>query len=200
MLELIFVIVIIGIMSALIIPRMNRDTRMEAANQLVTHIKYTQHLAMTEDQYDDQLPNWFLRRWKIQFYACGGYVIHSDRNMLGGAPARANAALEPQTRKAIFIDNLCTMPMPATDYEKVNLAGYFDVANITFVGCGGQFISFDTLGRPYNANAINGVLQQNCEVTLNFNSGTPETIRIHPETGYSCILDRLNTPAPFDCL
>lgn len=190
MLELVFVIVVIGIMSALVIPRMDRDTRMEAANQVLTHIKYTQHLAMTEDVYDDQLINWFLRRWEIQFYACGGYVIHSDRNMLGGAPARINAALEPQSRKALFIDNLCTMPMPATDYEKVNLAGYYDVNAITFAGCNNvQQLSFDTLGRPYTANTINGVLQQNCDITLSFNNGANEVIRIQPETGYACILD-----------
>jgi len=202
MLELIFVIVIIGIMAALVIPRMDRDVRMEATNQLLTHIKYTQHLAMTEDVYSDVVANWFLARWTIQLYACGGYVVYTDTN-LGGGANRAEAALEPQSRKSLFIDNLCTMPMPVTDYEKVNLAGYFDVTNISTIGCGvapGLSIAFDTLGRPYSSATINGVLQQNCEITLTFNSGLPEIIRIHPETGYACILDRLNTPFPFDCL
>ena len=52
MLELVFVIVIIGILAAAIIPRMDRDSIYEASEQLLSHIRYTQHLAMTDNIYD----------------------------------------------------------------------------------------------------------------------------------------------------
>jgi len=192
MIELIFVIVVIGIIAAMIIPRLDRDNRFEAATQVLNHIKYTQHLAMTQDVYNDQNPLWFLARWEIEFYGCGGYSIHSNANLTPAAPNAANneAALDPQTRKRLWSPANCAMPMAAGDYEKMNLAGFYDVNNIaTSAGCAGASISFDTLGRPYGAVAMHGVTKANCNITLGFNVGANEVIRIHPETGYACILD-----------
>ena len=201
MLELVFVIVVIGILAAMVIPRLDRDNRFEAATQVLNHIKYTQHLAMTEDIYNDQINNWFLSRWKIQFFNCGGYTVYSDRNRLGGAPAQSDAALDPQSRKSLFTTGMCTENTQS--YKKVVLSEYFDIVgnagigSFTFsTGCPAQFISFDTLGRPYGANTINGVLKRNCEITLTSGSGDSATIRIHPETGYACILNQ----AGLNCL
>ena len=192
MLELVFVIVVIGILAAMVIPRLDRDNRFEAATQVLNHIKYTQHLAMTEDVYDDGVANWFLQRWEIEFDGAGCYSVHSDRDMDALPAENLEAAFDPQTRKRLWAPAGCAMPQAATDFEKMNLAGYFDVIGIVTNGCGGggSAISFDTLGRPYDdTNTINGVIRQNCQITLNFNTGAPEIIRIHPETGYSCILD-----------
>lgn len=191
MLELVFVIVVIGIISAMIIPRLDRDNRFEAATQVLNHIKYTQHLAMTEDVYNDAIANWFLGRWEIQFFNCGGYAVHRDIDLSANPNAVVGeAALDPQTGKSLWVGAVCAASTP-TEYEKMNLATFFDLAGFAFsAGCNGnQQISFDTLGRPYSANTIHGVINQNCQVTLNFNTGAPEVIRIHPETGYACILD-----------
>jgi len=189
MLELVFVIVVAGILAAMIIPRLDRDNRFEAATQVLNHIKYTQHLAMTEDIYNDLQVNWFRQRWEIQFDANGCYSVHNDRDMDLAAAENAESAFDPQTRKRLWSPAGCAMPMAATDFEKMNLAGYFDVAGIaTTAACAA--ISFDTLGRPYDStNTINGVIKANCDITLNFNTGAPEIVRIHPETGYACILD-----------
>lgn len=194
LIELVFVIVVIGILSAMIIPRLERDSIFEATTQVLNHIKYTQHLAMTEDVYNDQINNWFLSRWKIQFFSCGGYTVYSDQNRLGGAPAQSDAAIDPQTKKFLFTTGLCTEN--AQSYEKVVLSTYYDIvgnagtsAFTLSAGCPAQFISFDTLGRPYGTNTINGVLKQNCEIILTSGTGRSETIRIHPETGYACILN-----------
>ena len=192
MLELVFVIVVIGIISALVIPRLDRDNIFEATDQILNHIKYTQHLAMTQDVYNDTTQNWFLARWEIEFYGCGGYSIHSNSNLTVGAPNAANneAAFDPQTGKRLWSPANCAMPMAAGDYERMNLAGYFGIAGLAFnAGCGGQSISFDNLGRPYNANVINGLMKANCQITVTDTSGNTEIIRIHPETGYACMLD-----------
>jgi len=193
LIELVFVIVVIGILSAMIIPRLDRDNIFEASTQVLNHIKYTQHLAMTEDVYNDQINNWFLSRWKIQFFNCGGYTVYSDRNRLGGAPAQSDAALDPQTKKSLFTTAMCSIN--AQSNEKVVLSEHYDIVGLIFsAGCPAQFISFDTLGRPYGTNSINGVLKRNCDITLTSGSGESLSIRIHPETGYACLLDvqRLN--------
>ena len=196
MIELVFVIVVIGILSAMIIPRLDRDNRFEAATQVLNHIKYTQHLAMTEDVYNDGIANWFLQRWEIEFDAGGCYSVHSDRDRNAAAAENGEAALDPQTGKRLWAPAGCAVPQAITDYEKMNLAGSFDVTGIVNSGgCDGQAISFDTLGRPYGEsnlplnNTINGVIKANCDIQLNFNTGAPEIVRIHPETGYACILD-----------
>lgn len=194
MLELVFVIVVIGIISALVIPRLDRDNRFEAATQVLNHIKYAQHLALSQDVYDQTQLNWFRARWEIEFYPNGCYSVHSDSN-LNGNPTAANneSAIDPQTGKRLWSPTTCAMPMAAGDYEKVNLAGYFDVQGIaTSAGCNGSSISFDNLGRPYGAKTIHGINNAVCDITLNFNSGAPETVRIYPETGYACILNAGN--------
>lgn len=196
MLELVFVIVVIGIITAMVIPRMDRDSLFEATNQTLNHIKYTQHLAMTQDVYSDTDNAWFMRRWQMQFYACGGYVIHSDSNpVLGaapGAPALLDAAIDPQTGKRLFTTNTCD-ENPAY-YDKISLEENFGIINMALhANCGGADIAFDTLGRPYsNISAVNGVLKQNCDITLTSASGS-EIIRIHPETGYACMLNVAGT-------
>jgi len=185
MLELVFVIVVIGIISAVMIPRIDRDNLAEAANQVVSHIKYTQHLAMTENMYDDNIVNWFQRRWQIQFYACGGYAVHSDTDMSGGV-AQNESAQDPQTKLSLFTTGLCTEN--ATSFDKVVLSSYFDIVNIATAGCGGLNIGFDNLGRPYETMNLNGLLKQDCDITLTAGSGDGVVIRIVPETGYTYIL------------
>ena len=57
MIELIFVIVVVGILAAIMIPKLNRNASREAANQILTHIRYTQHLAMQDDKYENFISN-----------------------------------------------------------------------------------------------------------------------------------------------
>ena len=188
MIELVFVIVVIGIITSVMLPRFDRDNVYEAAQQVISHIKYTQHLAMIDNKYDDADPNWFLERWQIQFYNCGGYVIFSDTNQLGG-PDRSESAVEPLSRKRLFTTNTCTES--PQDFDKIVLSNNYDITSVTFgAGCGGnQYIMFDHLGRPYSARTVNGVLTNNCDITLTSGSGSGAVIRVVPETGYAYLLN-----------
>ena len=56
MLELVFVIVVIGILAAAIIPSTRTNPAQEAAIQLLSDIRYTQHLAMIDDKYGQNTP------------------------------------------------------------------------------------------------------------------------------------------------
>ena len=59
MLELVFVIVIIGILAVVAMPSFQRDTLQEAGNQIISHIRYTQHLAMMDDKFNPADATWF---------------------------------------------------------------------------------------------------------------------------------------------
>lgn len=67
MIELVFVIIVIGILSALAIPRFDRNNLREAADQVVSHIRYTQHLAMQENKFNLNDSLWYKKRWQIRF-------------------------------------------------------------------------------------------------------------------------------------
>jgi prepilin-type N-terminal cleavage/methylation domain-containing protein len=51
LLELIMVIVIIGILAAVVMPRLNSDRMQKAANLFKNTMRYTQHLALIDDKY-----------------------------------------------------------------------------------------------------------------------------------------------------
>ena len=84
--ELVLVVVIVGIISAVMVPRLNRSTLDEAASQIISHIRYTQHLALIDDKYDTNDPRWFKERWQIKFSRSvdsqnvWAYSIFSDRS------------------------------------------------------------------------------------------------------------------------
>ncbi|MDQ7060006.1 MAG: type II secretion system protein [Sulfurimonas sp.] len=59
MIELIFVLVVVGILAAVILPRTKTNPLQEAAIQLLSHIRYTQHLALVDDVYDANDANWY---------------------------------------------------------------------------------------------------------------------------------------------
>jgi len=173
MLELIFVLVVIGILAAIMLPQMQSNYAWESAIELVSQIRYTQHLAMIDDKFDatNALVPWYRNRWQITFNG-NLYSIVSDGD--------TTFATDPQDR---------SIPIQNIELENiaVNLAG----------GCNGQTdITFDHLGRPMVgeinddvAAYTNGQLLQNgnaCVITLNDGTNT-ESINIEPETGYAHI-------------
>ena len=126
MLELIIVIVVAGILAAVMIPRLERDNLREAANQLVRHIQYTQHLAMVDDVYDATVPGWRQNRWSINLCSTAYSV------------ARTNSAL------GVAVDPLTQRDINGTDNNLANKG-----VNVITPNTGNCKIVFDNLGRPY---------------------------------------------------
>ena len=90
LIELVFVIIVIGILSAIIIPSTKTNPVKEAAVQLVSHIRYVQHLALLDDKYGEGA-KWYRKRWQIVFinsskanyqysYTCLLYTSPSPRD------------------------------------------------------------------------------------------------------------------------
>ena len=72
--------------------RDSKSTKLsEAATQLISHIRYTQHLAMVDDKFDINDNTWFKERWQLMFIKDAdrtqgkiAYTIFSDKFSLTG--------------------------------------------------------------------------------------------------------------------
>jgi prepilin-type N-terminal cleavage/methylation domain-containing protein len=172
MMELIFVLVVMGIIAAVVIPNTRTNPLEEAAVQLASHIRYTQHLAMIDDKYNpnrlDTAGNviWFKDRWQIAFgnnnqYADykPAYTIFSDS--VGNAVSRGDAQEEEIAKNPENPNQIMTggyNSTAAVNYgsagfkgmKKLNIGNAYRIASITLSGgcSGGSRISFDHLGRP----------------------------------------------------
>ena len=174
MLELVFVLVVIGILAAVMIPEMKSNKTREEATQLITHIRYTQHLAMVDDKFDATAgSNWFRNRWQIRFSGTGNsfYSIVSDDN--------TRFAVNPLDKS----NNLTNIEL---ENQTVTLSD----------GCNGQtIISFDEMGRPIVGDLsdddspimVNQLLNTTCKITITDGTESVE-IDIEPETGYAHII------------
>jgi prepilin-type N-terminal cleavage/methylation domain-containing protein len=207
MVELVFVIVMVGILSAIIIPRM-RDSRLrEGIDQVVSHIRYTQHLAMMDDKFSPDDANWYKKRWQILFEQDDDdlwtYTIFSDGSnggALDGNPAEVEIAGNPQdiskrltggsTFGAIDSDNSAVT-------KDLNLGKTYSVVGddgIKFTGCGNR-IAFDYIGRPMSGNIYadgdaypdGRLIKTLCIITITDKSGGSYNVTIQPETGFADI-------------
>lgn len=191
MLELIFVIVIVGILSFIAASSFQRNTVQEATDKLVSHIRYAQHLAMVDDKFNPTLPNWFRNQWHID--------IELDNNLWVYSILSANNpnqyAKDPQN-STTFLSGLSTVAQDNRSKD-LQLQAKFGITSITFSNtcltannATGFRLYFDYLGRPYGnkstattpyANLLTGI----CTIVLsNGNVADNMTIEISPETGY----------------
>ena len=175
LIELVFVIVIIGILAAVIIPRMRTHPVAEAAVDLLAKIRYTQHLSIVNDKYDTSDATWFQDRWQISF-ATNTYSIQSENN---------------NTYAMSTIDS-------TQEIKNIELKGLDNL--VLSDGCSGQsIISFDYLGRPlvgslsaitssYVSTGNGKLLAFDTNCTIKLTNGTETSfIDIQPETGYASI-------------
>jgi len=174
MLELVFVIVIIGILAATIIPQTKTNPLQEAAVQLASHIKYTQHLAMMDDRYDSSnidsngTVKWYKERWQLVFSNNEntdhqlGYTIFSDhKDDSTGEPNIDEIAKNPQNPNQLMsggYTGTVKLKIGHSDFmgmKKLNIGKTYAVISVTFSdSCDGSNgsatrISFDHLGRPF---------------------------------------------------
>ncbi len=200
LLELVFVIVIIGIISVVMIPRTGSNKVREAATQLVSHIKYTQHLAMVDDRYDTNKKRgklWFAERWQIYFANDGSgnrnlvYTIYSDRDRATNADGD-EIALNPLNEKLMTGDSKYGVDSIT---DKMNLTASYGIdsiaGDIMTGGCvNRQRLFFDFLGRPHfnNDNAHSRLMITDCNISI-CDNGDCATITIEAETGYAHILE-----------
>ncbi|MBP5779165.1 MAG: type II secretion system protein [Campylobacter sp.] len=187
--ELIFIIVLVAILAAVAIPRIERNGLIEAADQLSSHIRYTQQLAMNDNKFSATDANWHRKSWRIEFDGTR-YFIYSDMTPNGnpdGVPQLAEYAVDPMNpAKLLTSDGAGTNR--TNQNVKLDLATTYSIASITLAGgCADQtHIAFDVKGRPMaiNNNLYGGLYTTACQVILTNEVGHTATIFIQPETGY----------------
>ena len=196
LLEFTFVIVVIGILSAIFIPKFSQNKLSQAANQVASHIRYTQHLALIEDKYDVNDPFWFLERWTIRFkkdlvYSTlppngtysnkWSYTIYSDKSH-DGNPNTSEMAMNPLNNNQ-YLSGGYNNTLHLNNNQSMNelrLGEKYNINDIVFSGgCRSNvlYINFDHLGRPSNsfpttspyelpASGFHKLLTQRCDITL----------------------------------
>lgn len=200
MIELIFIIVVVGILAAVAIPRIDRDNLIELVDQVATHIRYTQQLAMMDNVYDGSDEHWYRGYWRIQFSdsADGGdgwkYSVYKDLpGYSGNLNSEREVARDPQNEQR-FLTSGASGFSANTDSKKMNkklnLKNTYDIQKIDFdKNCGGQTIAFDSKGRPHGApqnakNPYDKVLYTPCIITFTDSGGKSIQIAVQPETGF----------------
>lgn len=208
MIELVFVIVVLGILAALALPRMDRDLRQEAADNILSAIRYTQHLALNDDKTDPFGGNWQRALWQIRFTQSGGtwsYTIGANNDYATGGTNidKSEAAIDPINGKYMFNQDPTT---PLNDESpNIFITKKYGIDTVTFNNCQGtpnptdNDIAFDHLGRPHRGVSNNGsndyrtyVKTGDCTITFTFESSgiTPLVLNIAQETGYAYIAGR----------
>ncbi len=205
MMEIVFVIVIVGILSALLMPNFTRDDARLAAIQLLSDIRYTQHLALIDDKYNPSDNQWYKGYWQLLFGTSadtGGYIaysIFSDSPSYSGNPGISELAKNPQDSSKLMSGGYSGVLNFQTDSrvtKKMNLGYSYHITDVNTSNCGGaKRIAFDYLGRPHIGNSsawaspLDGLLKQPCDFIIK-TAKESVTIRIQPITGYACILDK----------
>ncbi|SFV71367.1 N-terminal methylation [hydrothermal vent metagenome] len=183
---------------------MENDHKQNAADSILTHIRYTQHLALTDNKHLFDNPKWQQRFWRIVFSTCSGgkqyFMIGSDDDMTSSTNAsftKEEAATDPSTGKPYFWTNSanCDTGGDGTVSKDIFLTKKFGITAITASGgCTAKHIGFDNTGRPHSgftsstspnyANIITSV----CTFTFTLSDNDTFAITIQPETGYAQIV------------
>ena len=201
MLELTFVIVVLGILAALALPRFERDLKQEAADNILSGIRYTQHLALQDYKQKFDNPKWQQRFWKIMFAPCSTntyfYRIGSDDNMSDtGLFTKNEAALDPLTGKPMYWTNNvdCSNGGDDTVSKNIFISNKYGITNIDSSNCNNvMHIGFDHLGRPHQSFGASTsadystYLNSSCTFKFTMSNGEEFNITIEPETGYATI-------------
>jgi prepilin-type N-terminal cleavage/methylation domain-containing protein len=211
LIELVFVIVIIGILSAILAPRFDRPSIAEATNKLVSHIRYTQHLAMMDNKFDPTQQFWYRERWHILFDNTAPtitYTIASNRDGVRDGVNDLNVtdiAVNPSNQNLVLTGDINITGVDILNVTPdLNLRDEYGIESLGLTGScvGRNAISFDYLGRPIAGNSLSdlssygattNLLQARCVIILRTTTD-PDTdnntrrIAIEPETGYVHII------------
>lgn len=210
MIELVIVIVVVGILASVLTPKFDRNSLLEAADQVVSHIRYAQHLAINQNVFDSNDPTWFNRRWGVRFNNLNNEFRYSvcrkiSPNLNGGCNSVSNArygqgiAVDPQSPNKILSGGYDGVADANNLNRNMNLGVKFGVQAVVFGGgcAGAQTITFDDKGRPYNTLSGNIGVASNlitapCTITLTndgpaANGENQAVITIQPETGFARI-------------
>ena len=209
MLELVIVIVVVGILSAVIIPRIDSNRLQEAAVQVVSHIRYTQHLAMVDDKFDANKVDsagktkWFKERWQIFFAKTvasdnkWAYSVFSDHaGDSTGNPDVSETAKNPLNGSKYLTGGYSAIPYnDSRSTSELNIGNKYGITDVDFsANCKNSSlrIAFDHQGRPlYDGSHL---------LDNAYRNGTNSRLIQKDVSGNPCVITLTNSDGSIDIL
>jgi len=210
MIELIFVIIVMGILAALAIPRYERNIRQEAADNILAAIRHTKLMALTDNVTYPRDNRWQRAFWRFGVEGCSDngifYYISSDKDYQGDIDAKEIINDPTNGLHIMGLNNQpCENTSQAGSSPNIFLThkyGIYD-GNITFCGSAtADYIGFDFMGRPHQgfagANGSNSpdystILHQDCNITVSLPDNESFTITVEKGTGHAYIVGQPNS-------
>jgi Tfp pilus assembly protein FimT len=194
LIEIIFVIVLISVISSYTIQTNNQDKLVLAKNQIKMHLKYMRYIAMLDNKYDHNDKNWYRKAWNVKFRWCSGkkqihYYIYSDLDNSGHVKEEETLK-DPLTNNRIYSTISCKDNSKRTNYTL--LSKYYGVKTLD-ISCNdtsslGQILFLNT-GIAYskftnNENIDKYKIQKDCKIDIYDKYNSKETITVTGNTGY----------------
>jgi len=204
MLELVFVIIVLGILASFAMPRFDRDLRQDAADTILSNIRYAQNMAMNDYRHNADDIKWQKSFWQFSVEGCsddGVFLRVGSDGDYEGDISLAEAAIDPANGLPMFWQNYddCEGGGDGNVSPSIFLTKRFGVRLMT--GTGGcnnvKRIFFDHLGRPHvrvndgTTPFYGSYMSTECVFEFEFTQDE-ESVKIHilPETGYAFIEDQ----------
>ena len=199
MIELVMVIVVLGIIAAMAMPRMESDIRQEASDNLYAAVQLARHMALIDNKTDPNDFNWQKELWNIRFFDNGAFYTISSNTNQDNTVDKTETAIDPSNGKYMY--NLSgDTTIDSDESASIFIGNKYGVNSVTFTGgCAGPYIAFDHLGRPfsgglYSSTTVNivpfaNIMNDDCNITIGFTDTTKAAIvlTIRKETGYISI-------------
>jgi len=200
MIELVMAIVVLGILAAVAIPKLDNDIRVGARDNIYSALQYTRQLALVDNKTNPTDDEWQQELWAIRFSSDGDggftYSIFSNSDH-GLNVDLEESAIDPANGKYLFARAGRSTPED-DESPSVFLGQEFGINEVDFVGgCRGtQTLAFDHLGRPHvggiftKQDLYSQVMTTDCTITIGFEDEDIEdlTFIVSKETGFVRIL------------
>ena len=207
MIELVFVIVVLGILAAMALPRLDRDYREEAVGNLVASLMYTKHMALTDNVTNPKDNKWQRAFWRLGVTRCSDngifYYIASDKDYDGTINPNETIP-DPASGKIMMADKdkPCINNVDNNISPNILLTKKYgiDDSMITFTNCApvdankadtDKYIGFDYFGRIHKGFLTSTTpdfssrVHTDCKITLSFKNDLNDVIiTIESNTGF----------------
>jgi len=191
-LELIIVISLITVISTISLSKLHRSKLQLATDKILIYLNYTRYIAMVDNKYNIDDPEWEKKRWTLKFQNCSNskdglyFVVYSDKS--GGTAhfKKSETLKDPLNNKYLYSGYDC---IPNKDESAdVLLTKKYGIEEI-IISCNttstvGQ-ISFGNDGTIYSQLGTNiKTIEEPCSIKLIDNQAQESVIIVEPNTGY----------------
>jgi prepilin-type N-terminal cleavage/methylation domain-containing protein len=208
LLELIFVIIILAFLSSLALEHMEDSLKSEASKTLLSHIRLSQYLALTDNSHmvDNNLL-WQRSYWRFEYGKCRNTTNLEDgtaeyyyrvgaAKTLDTAFNKNESAVNPLDGKYLYTVNTCKK-LENDESPTILISKKFGIDKILkYGGCSNvQHIAFDHLGRPHHQIAsyseadFSKIMTEDCKLKFEMSTDVNHDGEINSDDSFSIIIE-----------